>query len=339
MGSGLVGICYVAAGAPGVPDHDSMGRSGTTTNAPGAATLPPPAPPSSAPMRRLLSILCALCAVGIGVTAWSRLTAGSALVAPVPVGVSGPPGGAVPDTRGEASTRLRAARRACSVEALDPVVTQLVATTAAAPANRDAWHLLAEACLERAQQRTHLRGMSVGQPVFTELPGELARDVEQGLAAVAKARELGDESGDLFRIEAGLLSQQITGVATALQWNGAIAAALQQAADRTADDPQLHVALGLRKLLAPRWFGHDPEGALEHFEYAAKAGGDERPAVFAAMASYLQKRREQAIRWLERAVADNPANTFARVVLRRLVRGEPDPFGRDVTTAEIAAAK
>lgn len=299
-------------------------------------------------MRRTLSILCALCAVGIGVTAWSRLTAGTTIEVPAHAPAAGPNGatdagsaraGAATAAGDDATMRLRAARRQCSVAALDGVVAQLVAATDAEPTSRDAWHLLAEACLERAQQRTHLRGMTVGEPVFAELPAELARDIERGLAAVAKARELGDDSGGLFRIEAGLLSQQITGLATALQWNGAIAAALTKAAERAADDPQLHVALGLKKLLAPRLFGHDPDGALTHFEYAAKAGDDERPAVFAAMASYLQQKREQAIGWLERAVAANPANTFARVVLRRLRRGEADPFGRDVSAAEVAAAK
>ena len=79
--------------------------------------------------------------------------------------------------------------------------------------------------------------------------------------------------------------------------------------------------------------------ALEHFTFAAEASDDERPAVFAAMATYLQHKRQQAIAWLQRAVAKNPDNKFARVVLQRLRRGEEDPFGRDVTASELAAAK
>jgi hypothetical protein len=74
--------------------------------------------------------------------------------------------------------------------------------------------------------------------------------------------------------------------------------------------------------------GHDPERALEHFELAARAlADDERPAVFAAMASYLQRKRLQAVAWLEQAVARNPKNSFARVVLQRVRRDEGDPFG------------
>jgi tetratricopeptide (TPR) repeat protein len=126
----------------------------------------------------------------------------------------------------------------------------------------------------------------------------------------------------------------------AMQWNSRIEEALRQAGARRQDDPQLHVALGLRNLLAPQLLGNDPDKALEHFEFAAKSlPDDERPAVFAAMASYLQHKRQQAIGWLDQAVQRNPNNTFARVVRSRLRAGEDDPFGRDVTAAEAAAAK
>jgi hypothetical protein len=136
------------------------------------------------------------------------------------------------------------------------------------------------------------------------------------------------------------MSNQITGLVAAMQWNGRIQAALTKAAERGADDPRLHVALGLRRLLAPKLLGHDAEQALTHFEFAAELlQDDERPAVFAAMASYLQRKRQQALTWLQRAVERNPANTFARVVLERVRRDERDPFGRDVTTAEAATAK
>ena len=285
-------------------------------------------------MKRLVPILCVVCAVGIGLTAWSRLAAGSLPDAP-----SGPATPAATAATDPARRALHEARRRCSIEALDAVVARLDAAARAAPEDAVAWRLLAEAHLERAQQRTHLRGLAVGEPLFSDLPQELAADLEKGLAAVQRARELGDDSGALFRIEASLMSQHITGFGAALQWNARVADALAKAAERAAEDPYLHTALGLRKLLAPRWFGHDPEAALEHFAFAAEASDDERPAVFAGMASYLQKKRQQAIAWLERAVERNPDNVFARVVLRRLVRGEDDPFGRDVTAAEIAAAK
>jgi tetratricopeptide (TPR) repeat protein len=136
------------------------------------------------------------------------------------------------------------------------------------------------------------------------------------------------------------MGQHITGIGSALQWNARIEAALTAAGERLRDDPQLHTMLGLRKLLAPKLLGHDPQRALEHFEFAARAlADDERPAVFAAMASYLQRKRLQAVTWLEQAVARNPQNVFARVVLQRVRRDEPEPFGRDVSEAEAAAAR
>jgi hypothetical protein len=98
------------------------------------------------------------------------------------------------------------------------------------------------------------------------------------------------------------------------------------------------VALGLRLLLAPRLLGHDPAAALTHFDRAA-AGlpDDERPLLFAAMAEWLLRQRQRAIARLEQAVARNPDRVFARVVLARLRRDEPDPFGRDVAAAEVEA--
>ena len=234
---------------------------------------------------------------------------------------------------------LESARRACDLRAIDVVVSEARQATEAAPDNAGTWRVLAEAHLERAQQRTHLRGIKVGEPLFAELPEELEGDLEAGIEAVAAARARGDDSGALFRIEAGLLSQRITGLSSALRYSGDISKALTAAEQRDADDPKLQVALGLRKLLAPRLLGHDAEQARSHFERAVQNGGDERSAVFAGMATYLQEKRGEAVQWLERAVAANPSNTFAQAVLARLRRGDPEPFGRDVTAAEAAALK
>ena len=297
-------------------------------------------------MTRLIAILCVACAVGIGIAAWSQLSADETTVE-IPKDVV--PGNTAEDRSlaqpantddkaANADQLLHAARTECSLAALNTVVEQLVGQTLETK-EPNHWHVLAEAYLERALQRTHLLGMTPGQPTFSALPDDFANDLEAGLAAVHRARELGDESGELYRIEAGLMAQHITGLGTALQWNGKINQALKSARERRSDDPQLHVALGLRKLLAPTWFGHDPKKALEHFEFACKATDDERPAVFASMASHLQKEHEQAVNWLEQAVNKNPANKFARVVLKRLRRGEDYPFGRNVSEAEVSAAK
>ncbi len=290
-------------------------------------------------MTRVIPVLCATTALaGLG-TVYVMLGAGATERIDVPKGTSATP--RAPATPPDPiALAIANARRTCDVGAIEPVLAQLRAAVAANSSDRAAWHLLALAHLERALLRSHDRGMAVGEPVFDQQPRELLADLDAGHAAVLRARELGDDSSDLFRIEAGLLSQRIVDLKTALQWNGKVQDALRAAGERQTDNPHLHVALGLRKLLAPRWLGHDAAKALEHFEFAAKAiTDDERPAVFAAMAAFLQKKRLQAIGWLEQAVARNPDNRFARVVLARLRAGEDDPFGRHVTTAEAAATK
>lgn len=281
-------------------------------------------------MKRLLSFVCLCTAAGVAATAWVRLRADAGAGVPVPEAPATP----AATSSDPAAAALRAARRSCKAEALDPVVAQL-ATRTKVSAEASAFRLLAEACLERILLRSHRSGIRVGTPTWSKLPPEIEADVEQGLTAARRARELGDTSAEPFRLEAALLSQRITGLTAALQWNGKIQQALEQALQKAPSDPQLQVAIGLRKLLAPRLLGHDPGQALGHFEFAAAAlVDDERPAVFAAMACHLQQKRMQAIRWLEQAVARNPANAFAKVVLQRLRAGEDDPFGRDLTAAE-----
>lgn len=287
-------------------------------------------------MSRVVPVLCVLAAAGVAATGWTMLRRGAGIEVEVPAAVPAP---AADDASGLAAA-LRAARRSCDPDALDHVLTRVRAATVASPDDADAWHLLALAHLERSLLRSHRRGMVVGAPVHPVLPPDLVADLDAGLHAAAEARRRGDDSSELFRIEAGLMSQRITGLATALQWNGRIQAALRAAAERARDNPHVHVALGLHRLLAPKLLGHDPQRALAHFEFAAKAlADDERPAVFAAMASHLLQQRMQAIEWMQQAVARNPANAFARVVLQRLRAGEADPFGRDVSDAEATAAK
>ncbi|HEU4420012.1 MAG TPA: hypothetical protein VFT55_13850 [Planctomycetota bacterium] len=289
-------------------------------------------------MTRVLTLLCLGCVVTIGASAYGLL----GMRTPRPPSGK-PPGGTPPSPAPLDSAwaaALREARRECALPALDGVVQRLQQHVAGSAQDHTAWHFLAESLLERVQQRAHLRGMTAGAPVWSDLPSEIVRDVDHGLAAVARARELGDDSGSLFRIEAALMSQRITGLGSALQWNTKVADAIDAAVERSQDDPQLHVVMGLRLLMAPNLLGHDPGRALEHFEFAARAlADDERPAVFAAMASYLQRKRQQAVVWLEQAVARNPKNSFARVVLQRVRRDEGDPFGRDVSVAEAAAGK
>ena len=283
-------------------------------------------------MKTLTSIVCAAVAVGIGITLWPQpsITGSSQQL-------TNDSSATISSRDSELSEQLRLARMQCSKSAIDVFIDTIQEAISKSPKQKSLWHSLAESYLERALQRTHLRGMAPGKPTFTTLPSDFREDVKLGLEAAEKARAYGDESGELFRIEAALMSQYITGVTTALRWNSKISTALESASTRISNEPKLHVALGLRKLLAPTWFGHDPAKALEHFEIANKAENDERPAVFAAMASFLQKDKQKATHWLERATQINPHNKFAQVVLNRLRSNEAEPFGRDVSQEELAA--
>lgn len=280
-----------------------------------------------------IPVLSLACVLGLGGTAWALLAQADATL-PVPAAAAS----ASPGPIDPAYAELMAARRTGTVEALDELIRRRQAVTQQDPGRGEAWCQLAEAHLERALQRNQLLGMTVGKPMHTTLPVALAQDLDAGLAAIAAARRSGIDTAESYRIEAGLLCNKITGFTAALQLNGQVQKALTTAFGKAPDSAPLHVALGLRKLLAPKLLGHDPEKALEHFEFAATAmPEDERPGVFAAMAAFLTRRRQKAIEWLELAVTRNPANTFARVVLQRLRRDEPDPFGRDVTPAEASA--
>jgi tetratricopeptide (TPR) repeat protein len=284
---------------------------------------------------KALSLLILVCLLALGATVYAKLAPDPAADAHVPA--------VVPDMDSHADARraeLLATRRSCSMSSLDAFVAEQRRCTQAGPRDKAALHLLAEALLERVLLRTARRGMVVGEPLYAELPPATGADIDEGLQCITRARELGDVTSENYRIEAALLSNRITGLTAAVSLNGRIQGALAKAAQLDGSNPALHVALGLRKLLAPPLLGNAPDEALAHLEFAAKAMPyDERPQVFAAMAEYLERKRQKAIDWLQQAVARNPNNVFARVVLQRLRRGEDEPFARDVTVAEAAAAK
>lgn len=291
-------------------------------------------------MKGLTAVLL-LCLVLLLATVWLRLQPGRDFAVPAAPAAHG----AVDDPRREA---LDAARRQGDAAALDALLAERrrqldrppADAPAGAPVDAGAMRLYAEALLERVLLRGRQRGMDVGAAAYAQLPPAVAADLDAAQHWLRRARELGDDSADNWRLEAAVLGNRITGLAEALQWNGAIEADLAKAFAKDPDDPRLHVALGLRRLLAPRLLGHDPASALEHFQFAAPAlPGDERPRVFAAMAAWLLRKRQQAIQWLEQASAQNPANEYAAVVLQRLRRDEPMPFARDVTAAEAAAVR
>ena len=217
-------------------------------------------------------------------------------------------------------------------EALDEHLARLEATAGAGTAQPALLRRIAETRLERVLQRTQRKGLRVGEAVWTELPGPVQTDVVAGLAALRAARERGDEHSENFRIEAGLLAQQIQGLASALRLNGKVDAALRRSIELDPANARAQLALGCRALFAPRFLGHDPRRALEHFSSAVHAlQRDERPLVFAAFAHHLLGDGGAASACLEQAVARNPYNAYAREVLRRLRAGEAQAFERDLS--------
>lgn len=281
-----------------------------------------------------IPLLLVLCLAALAATLWLRLRPMSM---PLPTATEATEPATAADAGHQA---LLAARRTCEPEVLDRFVEQQRRTVQQHADDAAAVHLLAESLLERVLLRNLRRGMNVGEPLYSELPADTARDLDEGLQLIRRARALGDETSENYRLEASLLGNQITGIGAALQLTAPIQEALQKALELDRNNPHLHVTLGLRQLLAPRFLGQDPSGALDHLEFAARSlPDDERPGVFAAMAAYLLKQREKALMWLDRATSINPKNVFARVVLQRLRRGEDTPFARDVTAAEVGAPK
>ena len=273
-----------------------------------------------------------LCLGAIGVTLGAQIWSWQA---PLPTATEVSPPAARP---GDRHQLLQAARHSCSLEAVDEFLAGQRQLVQQHPDDAAALHLLAEALLERVQVRNMPRGLAVGEALYAQLPPDIARDLGEGLRSVRRARELGDDSSENYRIEAGLLGNEITGIGSALRLGTAMRAALQQASERDRNNPRLHINLGLQKLLAPKLLGQDPEQALQHLEFAARSlPDDERPALFAAMAAWLLHQRDHALQWLDTAVQRNPHNLFARAVLDRVRRGEPEPFARDVSPAEASA--
>ena len=157
------------------------------------------------------------------------------------------------------------------------------------------------------------------------------RDLTEAEVALQAARDAGDESGEVERLAAGLMTCRLTGIAAALKLQGKISAALKTALERDPENGHAHVAVGCRLLFVPRWLGQDLAKAVQHFEFADRVLPlNERPSVFAAFAEFLRGRRESAVTWLERAVARNPRNPFVKVVLKRLRASEEKPFERDI---------
>lgn len=228
---------------------------------------------------------------------------------------------------------LREVRRLCRRPPLDAFIAEqrrLVEAADTAEERGRRLHVLAEAHLERIYVRTARLGMRPGEPLFRRVPEPIERDIEAGLSALAEARALGVEEADGYRVEGSLLANRITGMGSAMDLKSAITDAYKRSLELDAENPRLHVALGCRKLFAPKLLGRDLDKALEHLTYACRRlPRDERPRIFAALAAYLDGDEAEALRWAREGLAVNNRNIFVIAVLERLLAGDADPFGRD----------
>ncbi|MHC5063432.1 MAG: hypothetical protein ACYTG5_05605 [Planctomycetota bacterium] len=234
----------------------------------------------------------------------------------------------------EGSRRLALARLSDCERSLEDFLAEQKAICAQESVPAEDWHLLAEAYLERARARTSHKGLRVGEPVLETLPAVMRSEIAAGLAAVESAKKLAAEDADLLRIEAELLSAQITGFGSAIKYSGRISELTRKASILDRSHPRLQVTLGARKLFAPEFLGHDPQAARAHLLAAASALElDERPYLLAAMASHLLGDKQGTSELLAKSAERNPANRFVAAVISRLEAGEADPFGGDLVTA------
>jgi hypothetical protein len=193
------------------------------------------------------------------------------------------------------------------------------------------WRVLGEAHLERVLLESSRLGMAVGKPTFADTPEVVTANLDAGEAAIAKARAGGDRHSEVARIEAGLKANRMTGVMSAMRIGREVEKLVEEAATRGSGNPHVAVLRGCRLAFTPKWLGGDPTRALPLFERAAdQLTHDERPLVFAAFTAHVLGNAEAALRHLRAAVARNPANAYAREVVRRLEAGEDRAFERDL---------
>ncbi len=195
------------------------------------------------------------------------------------------------------------------------------------PLDPEVLRVLAEAHLELGQFDDVGSGLEIGAPIRTAISEQLRGHIDAGMAALLQARDLGDDDAENHRIESSLLALEIHGLASAFKVNGRATAALDAAVERDGANPRVQVAIGCRLLFAPAMLGGDSRRARDHLIAGAKGlPYDERPLLYAAMASWTLGDIEQCRLLLEQASNRTPANPLVKAVRRRLPAGEDDPF-------------
>ncbi len=238
------------------------------------------------------------------------------------------------DVIGESSTapvdrsvELARVRQSCQRQDLVVFLAEQQERAKQTPLNPEVLRVLAEAHLELGQFDDIGAGLKIGAPIRTTVSEQLRGHIDAGMKALLQARDLGDDGAENHRIESALLALEIHGLASAFKVNGRATAALNAAVERDGANPRVQVAIGCRLLFAPAMLGGDAERAREHLIAGAKGlPYDERPLLYAAMASWTLGDVERCQRLLEQASNRTPANPLVKAVKRRLAAREDDPF-------------
>lgn len=123
-------------------------------------------------------------------------------------------------------------------------------------------------------------------------------------------------------LAARLPEESLLELAAQLRESGLVAESRRVLGPRTPGDSPVRTLERGRLRLAE----DDYRGALPFLESAASAAGPPAGAAFElGRALALLGRREEAVRWLRRAVADSPADRAARFRLGQLLVQDPDP--------------
>lgn len=225
------------------------------------------------------------------------------------------------------SVELARVRQSCQRQDLLVFLAEQQKQAEQSPLDPEVLRILAETHLELGQFNDVGAGLEIGAPIRTTVSDQLRGHIDAGMAALLQARDLGDDDAENHRIESSLLALEIHGLASAFKVNGRATAALNAAVERDEANPRVQVAIGCRLLFAPAMLGGDPSRARDHL--IAGANGlpyDERPLLYAAMASWKLGDAEQCQRLLEQASNRTSANPLVKAVRRRLAAGVDDPF-------------
>ena len=161
------------------------------------------------------------------------------------------------------SAELARARQSCEREVLLAFLAEQERRTEEQPEDVESWRVLAETHLELGLLDDVESAMEIGEPIRDAVSDQLLAHIEGGLAAVERARALGDEHADLYRIEASLIAMHIHDLVSALSVQAAAKAALDRAVEIDGNHPRVQMARPMATLRSRlrSWAAMPPRGS------------------------------------------------------------------------------